>query len=89
MNLSRLLLLCLCLAMASLQAAEPPLQAGVIRLEPFPAPETRLDDLNGQPYALQEDRGSVVFVHFWASWCGPCRREMPAIQRMWQEMKGE
>jgi len=65
------------------------LPAGIIALQPYPAPDIRLSDLDGNPYDLQENRGSVVFVHFWASWCGPCRKEMPAIQRMWKQLEAE
>ena len=82
-------LLCLCLLAFTLQASESPLPAGIIPLDPFTAPAMRLDDLDGQPYDLEEDRSAVVFVHFWASWCGPCRREMPAIQRMWNQLEAE
>ena len=88
-HLIRLLLLGLCLATTAPRATEVPLPAGIIRLAPAPAPAMRLDDLDGRDYALAEDRGQVVFVHFWASWCGPCRREMPAIQRMWDALEAE
>lgn len=57
--------------------------AGLLKLTTRPAPVTRLNDIDGKTYNLDNDKGSVVFVHFWASWCGPCRKEMPAIQRMW------
>jgi len=72
---------------ATAEPANPP--AGIIALQPYPAPEIRLSDLDGNPYTLEENRGSVVFVHFWASWCGPCRKEMPAIQRMWKQLEAE
>ena len=85
----RLLLLGLCLAATTPLANADGLPAGIIPLDPFPAPELRLDDLDGRPYRLEEDRGALVFVHFWASWCGPCRREMPAIQRMWDALEAE
>jgi thiol-disulfide isomerase/thioredoxin len=62
---------------------------GIIALDPYPAPEIILNDLDGNPYSLEANRGSAVFVHFWASWCGPCRREMPAIQRMWKQLEAE
>lgn len=65
------------------------LPKGIIALEPYTAPEIRLDDLDGEPYSLKENEGSLVFVHFWASWCGPCRKEMPAIQRMWNQLEQE
>ena len=62
------------------EAAKVP--EGILTLEPYPAPMLTLEDIDAVPYDLRDDKGSVVFVHFWASWCGPCREEMPAIQRM-------
>ncbi|VAW81212.1 hypothetical protein MNBD_GAMMA13-350 [hydrothermal vent metagenome] len=47
-----------------------------------PAPLFTLSNMDGEPLALQDSQGQWVFVHFWASWCGPCRKEMPAVQRM-------
>lgn len=58
------------------------LPKGLLQLSGYPSPATNLTDLDGEPYHLAEQRGAWVFVHFWASWCGPCRKEMPAIQNM-------
>lgn len=63
-------------------SAADELPEGIIALEPYPAPELALEDLDGEGFDLDEARGQWVFVHFWASWCGPCRREMPAVERM-------
>lgn len=72
-------LLLMCLTLNGLAAGLPP---GVMHIDEVPAPALKLDNLDGEPYDLAGSRGHWVFVHFWASWCGPCRREMPRIQKM-------
>ena len=50
--------------------------------EGFPAPDFTLNTVGGGPATLSAYRGQVVIVNLWASWCGPCRAEMPAIQQV-------
>lgn len=75
---------------ASAIAADlPPLSHSLTRQAPKPAPALRLKDLDGQPYDLAQLKGKVVLINFWATWCPPCRREMPSMERLSQKLKGE
>ena len=47
-------------------------------------PEIALPDLEGRPWRLADRRGRVVALNFWASWCQPCREEMPSLELMAQ-----
>ena len=56
---------------------------------PIPAPDFVLEDMDGERHALEDFHGKVVLVNFWATWCPPCRREMPSLERLYQNMKGK
>lgn len=69
------------LVRGALQQAPPPVDLG------FPAPEVvarRVGD--GAPVRLSQYRGRVVLLNIWATWCDPCRREMPSIERLYREL---
>lgn len=50
----------------------------------YPAPELTLTDLAGNPSSLAEYRGQVVLVNLWATWCPPCKEEMPALETFYR-----
>ena len=45
-------------------------------------PDYSAQDLDGKPFALASEKGKVVFVNVWATWCGPCRMEIPELQKL-------
>jgi thiol-disulfide isomerase/thioredoxin len=53
-----------------------------------PTPPLALRDLAGKEHRLEDYRGKVVVLNFWATWCDPCREEMPAMQRLQAKLAG-
>lgn len=70
-------------ALAEPQAQRRPWPRGT------PTPALELPDLDGQPWRLAGQRGRVVALNFWASWCEPCREEMPSLQLMAQRHEAD
>nr|MBP7914986.1 TlpA family protein disulfide reductase [Vitreoscilla sp.] len=52
-----------------------------------PAPDFTLRSMNGPNLRLQEQRGKVVLLNFWATWCAPCREEMPHLNRLYEKYR--
>ena len=86
------------LALVSLVLAAPTAEPGaapdpfsVFQVQPFqepiPAPPLSLEGTDGRRLRLADLKGKVVFLNFWATWCVPCRQEMPAMQRLFREYR--
>lgn len=77
-NLLNFLLACAALLLAQLALADT--------IE-GPAPNFTLKDASGNNMRLSELRGNVILINFWASWCGPCRQEMPLLDELYTQYK--
>ncbi|MBT3305794.1 MAG: TlpA family protein disulfide reductase [Alphaproteobacteria bacterium] len=82
----------LTLATLSLAVLKP-VQAARLLLSPLfkpkPAPDFALENLDGEIIKMSDYRGKVVIVNFWATWCPPCRFEIPSMQRAWNIIRKE
>lgn len=81
-------------AAALVLLSSPPVLAlanfGVTPVEPpKPAPAFKLKDLAGKEHSLEDYRGKVVILNFWASWCGPCVEEIPSLVKLAKRYEGK
>ena len=64
--------------------------SGAGAAEPRPAfPAIQVTDLKGQTYQLKDFLGTATVLNFWATWCGPCRMELPELQKVYNELGGK
>jgi len=84
----------------SQSAARPPLspqamadqirKAGIdVPKRDLPSQDFTLESLGGDKVSLSSFKGKVVLLSFWATWCGPCKQEMPEMQALYQKLKGK
>lgn len=55
--------------------------------KPLPAPDFTLEDMDEIEQSFSANKGKVVLLNFWATWCPPCKREMPSMERLYQKLK--
>lgn len=81
--MKRVFLLLMLLAFGPVQAGE------LMKYEGEALPEFSLSDMQGNQHSLSDYRGKVVMVNFWATYCGPCIKEMPSMQRLKEKLSGK
>ena len=77
--------------MLALSAVAPALQLPrnfILHDAPKSIADIRFEDENGKGLALSDFRGKIVLLNIWATWCGPCRREMPSLDRLQAQLGG-
>lgn len=76
------------LAVSSLATGGEPPQKFAVQETPQPLPEIQFQDGDGQPKTLADFSGKVVLLNIWATWCAPCRKEMPTLDRLQAKLGG-
>ena len=77
-------------AMLHAQLPVPELNHQLTQLAtPVAAPDFTLVDMDDKSYSLSSYRGKVLMVNFWATWCPPCRRELPSMEALYQAFKDD
>jgi thiol-disulfide isomerase/thioredoxin len=72
---------------ARAELPSPELSHELTRLEtPEPAPDFTLKDMDEKAHSLSAYRGKVIMLNFWATWCPPCRREIPSMESIYQDL---
>ncbi|WP_291633308.1 TlpA disulfide reductase family protein [Clostridium sp.] len=71
----------------SADAKVPAIEATKDAASKIAAQDFKLKDLNGKEVSLSDFKGKKVYLNFWASWCGPCKSEMPDIEKLYNETK--
>ena len=70
-----------------------PIQANDMLMDPMPAakpaPDFNLMGMDGETHSLEDLKGKFVLVNFWATWCNPCKVEMPLLEKLHQTLKSE
>lgn len=70
-------------------AVDQPVQGEIGLLVGQQAPNIQLTTLDGKPFQLSDYRGKKVILNFWATWCPPCKAEMPDMQKFYEEHRNE
>jgi thiol-disulfide isomerase/thioredoxin len=87
------LLIALALQSSGNQPAQPPLTGWMEKFtpvaDPAPSPALTFRDSSGEALDLTKFAGQLVLINFWATWCGPCIREMPSLLRLQKRLGGE
>ena len=91
--MKKILCLLALIALVALTACNRKEQAAtgkqVVAAENQPAPEVLINSLSGTPMKLSDLRGKVVLLNFWATWCPPCREEIPSMMKLNSAMSGK
>lgn len=95
--LSRSAIIGLCIAILSLALVVKPVSDGITRskqtrnlsLRDVPAPLFDTTDIFGNSQRLADHKGQVVLINIWATWCAPCRSEMPDLDKLYREKKSQ
>ena len=89
-RISFLFIACLFIAMTACSKADAPKTSSAVATEKSPAPDVSVISLaNGSTLKLSDLKGKVVLLNFWATWCPPCREEIPSMMKLNAFMAGK
>ena len=77
------------IAIAITMAIIPPPSQALVKEDKHIASDFTLKDLDGNNVSLHQFRGKYLLINFWATWCGPCKIEMPSLEQLYRQFKSD